>query len=160
MHEDTVEATEDDDEMDGDETDGDETDDDETDEDVEEEDDEIDEDVDESEDDDYPLRPGELHLEGDILSHLNKSGVRNVPTLLYHGDVAAQVTETRSVWTTMPERLRKGSSSMDSSGDKRHPPSTLAHYRLVEMEVGRPLSEFKTSLELVKLISDCIIGEL
>ncbi|OBZ73785.1 hypothetical protein A0H81_06420 [Grifola frondosa] len=138
--------------------DGDETDDDETDEDVEEEDDEIDEDVEESEDDDYPLRPGELHLEGDILSHLNKSGVRNVPTLLYHGDVAAQVTVTRSIWQTMPERLRKGSSSMDSSGDRRHPPSTLVHYRLVEMEVGKPLSEFETSLELVKLISDCIIA--
>ncbi|OBZ73997.1 hypothetical protein A0H81_06315 [Grifola frondosa] len=158
VHEDTVEATEDDDEMDDDEMDGDETDGDETDEDVEEEDDEIDEDVEESEDDDYPLRPGELHLEGDILSHLNKSGVRNVPTLLYHGDVAAQVTVTRSIWQTMPERLRKGSSSMDSSGDRRHPPSTLVHYRLVEMEVGKPLSEFETSLELVKLISDCIIA--
>ncbi|OBZ73898.1 hypothetical protein A0H81_06301 [Grifola frondosa] len=69
-----------------------------------------------------------------------------------------QVTETRSVWKTMPERLRKGSSSMDSSGDKRHPPSTLAHYRLVEMEVGKPLSEFETSLELVKLVSDCLIA--
>ncbi|OBZ73892.1 hypothetical protein A0H81_06308 [Grifola frondosa] len=62
------------------------------------------------------------------------------------------------VWRQMPERLRKASSSMDSAGDKRHPPSKLIHYRLVEKEVGQPLSEFKKSLELVKLISDCLIA--
>ncbi|OBZ73639.1 hypothetical protein A0H81_06292 [Grifola frondosa] len=96
-----------------------------------------------------PLRPGELHLEGDILSHLNKTSVRNVPTMLCHGDVGGQVTVTRDVWRQMPERLRKASSSMDSAGDKRHPPSKLVHYRLVEKEVGQPLSEFKKSLELL-----------
>ncbi|OBZ73859.1 hypothetical protein A0H81_06310 [Grifola frondosa] len=108
--------------------------------------------------DGYPLRPGELHLEGDILSHLNKTGVRNVPTMLCHGDVDGQVTVTRDVWRQMPERLRKASSRMDSAGDKRHPPSTLMHYRLVEKEVGRPLSEFKTSRNLVKLIYDCMLA--
>ncbi|OBZ74000.1 hypothetical protein A0H81_06312 [Grifola frondosa] len=37
-------------------------------------------------------------------------------------------------------------------------PHLEVHYRLVEKEVGQPLSEFETSLELVKLISDCIIA--
>ncbi|OBZ74250.1 hypothetical protein A0H81_06298 [Grifola frondosa] len=115
-----------------------------------------DEDVQEGEDDGYPLRPGELHLEGDILSHLNKTGVRNIPTMLWHGDVGGQVTVTRDVWRRMPERLRKASSSKDSAGDKRHPPSTLMHYGMVEKEVGRPLNEFKTSRNLVKLIYDCM----
>ncbi|OBZ74090.1 hypothetical protein A0H81_06324 [Grifola frondosa] len=104
------------------------------------------------------LRPGELHLEGDILRHLNKTGVRNVPTVVCHGDVSGQVTFTRDVWRRMPERLRKASKSVDSEGDKRHPPSKLMHYRLVEKEVGKPLSEFTTSSNLVRLIYDCMIA--
>ncbi|OBZ74174.1 hypothetical protein A0H81_06332 [Grifola frondosa] len=38
------------------------------------------------EEDSHPLRTGGPHLEGDIPAHLNKMGVRNVPTVLCHGD--------------------------------------------------------------------------
>ncbi|OBZ73638.1 hypothetical protein A0H81_06293 [Grifola frondosa] len=58
----------------------------------------------------------------------------------------------------MPARLKKSSTRVDSEGDKRHAPSKLVHYRLVEKEVGQPLSEFETSRNLVKLIYDCMIA--
>ncbi|OSD00241.1 hypothetical protein PYCCODRAFT_1393870 [Trametes coccinea BRFM310] len=38
-------------------------------------------------------------LEGDILSNLNSHGVKNVPTALYHGDVADQRTVSQDVCT-------------------------------------------------------------
>ncbi|OBZ73899.1 hypothetical protein A0H81_06300 [Grifola frondosa] len=102
--------------------------------------------------DDHPLRTGGPHLEGDILAYLNKMGVRNVPTALCHGDVVGQVTATQDVWKTIPRM------PWNTTCSRYDPPSKLVHYRLVEKEVGQPLSEFKTSLELVKLISDCLIA--
>ncbi|OBZ74235.1 hypothetical protein A0H81_06328 [Grifola frondosa] len=102
--------------------------------------------------DNHPLRTGGPHLEGDILAYLNKTGVRNVPTVLCHGDVAGQVTVTQDIWKRIPR-----TSSMNSYS-RFDPPSELVHYRLAEKEVCKSLSEFKTSSNLVRLIYDCTIA--
>ncbi|OBZ73895.1 hypothetical protein A0H81_06304 [Grifola frondosa] len=104
-------------------------------------------------DDRHPLRICESNLEGDILSYLNLMGVRNVPTVVCHGDVGGQVTATQEAWNAIVQGPR-------TVGTRTHSdqPSKLVHYRLVEEEVGRPLSEFESGVELVKIISDCIIA--
>ncbi|OBZ74253.1 hypothetical protein A0H81_06295 [Grifola frondosa] len=111
-----------------------------------------DDDDEQDEKDGHPLRTGGPHLEGDIVAYLNKMGVRNVPTVLCHGDVVGEVTTTQDVWKTIPRM------PWSTARSRFDPPFKRVHYRLVEKEVDRPLSEFETSLELVKLISDCIIA--
>ncbi|OBZ73894.1 hypothetical protein A0H81_06306 [Grifola frondosa] len=111
-----------------------------------------DDDDEQDEKDGHPLRTGGPHLEGDILAYLNNVGVRNVPTVLCHGDVVGEVTTTQDVWKTIPRM------PWSTARSRFDPPFKRVHYRLVEKEVGQPLSEFETSLELVKLISDCIVA--
>ncbi|OBZ73640.1 hypothetical protein A0H81_06297 [Grifola frondosa] len=105
--------------------------------------------------DSNPLGTGGPLLEGDILAYLNKMSARNVPTVLCHGDVAGQFTTTQEVWKMIPRMPWNFRTDMNS---EVHPPSTLVHYRLVEKEICRPLSEFKTSRNLVKLVYDCLVA--
>ncbi|OBZ74038.1 hypothetical protein A0H81_06280 [Grifola frondosa] len=95
--------------------------------------------------------------EGDVLEMLNYAGVSNVPTLVCHGDVREQCTETQDRWTALPESV-PGISLQDTNNDKEewkpYPPKRHMHYRIVEKEVGKSLKEFKDSLSLVKHILD------
>ncbi|KAI0629397.1 hypothetical protein C8Q77DRAFT_285190 [Trametes polyzona] len=87
--------------------------------------------------------------EGLILEHLNSNSnggrVTGVPTLLYHGDVDGQVTETQNAW-------RRG--HPDSASECRL--KTHRHYRLVVKEVGKPITEFVNAKSLVMCIGMCI----
>ncbi|GBE86380.1 predicted protein [Sparassis crispa] len=88
----------------------------------------------------------DIEKEGEVLRRLNDVNVRNVPTLVCHGDVLGQRTKTQDVWESV-----YGSVPVGNRPVKLH-----MHYRLVVEEVGHPLSDFKDGYELVSIMSDCL----
>ncbi|KAI0669671.1 hypothetical protein C8Q78DRAFT_193620 [Trametes maxima] len=73
-------------------------------------------------------------VEGTTLATLNQAGVRFVPTLVCHGDVAKQRTRTLENW-----KLSWGSWRTDLDEKK---PLEHVHYRIVVKEVCKQLKEF------------------
>ncbi|KAL6306259.1 hypothetical protein BKA93DRAFT_169524 [Sparassis latifolia] len=90
----------------------------------------------------------DIEKEGDVLRKLNDASVKNVPTLVCHGDVLDQQTLTQAVWEEV-----NGPTPAARRPLKKH-----THYRLVVKEVGYPLAEFKEGFELVKVVYDCLIA--
>nr|VWP01554.1 Uncharacterized protein [Ganoderma boninense] len=86
-----------------------------------------------------------MEMEGTILKALNAAKVQYVPTLLYHGDLG-QNTESYDRWPDYHE---------DKTREKC-PLKSHQHYRIVVAEVGKPLSEFTNSIELVWALICCI----
>ncbi|RPD57722.1 hypothetical protein L226DRAFT_490916 [Lentinus tigrinus ALCF2SS1-7] len=85
-----------------------------------------------------------LEPEGNVLQYLNKEGVQGVPTLVCHGDIEGQVTNSQEVWKTVhPDR-------------EECPLKVHRHYRIVVKEVGLSMSCFRNAEELVFLIATCI----
>ena len=92
--------------------------------------------------------PG-MEKEGTILSVLNEAKVQYIPTLLCHGDISGQDTLSYNLWAQYhPDE------DLNECPLKSH-----QHYRIVEVEVGKPLSEFANGMELVWAILCCVIGE-
>ena len=91
-----------------------------------------------------------MEREGDILATLNKGDVPYVPHLVCHSDIPGQQTLTKALWE---------SQNPDSAAGKC-PFKTHQHYRMVSREVGLPMSQFNSGLELIFLISMCILGKL
>ena len=91
-----------------------------------------------------------IEQEGTILAYLNdeKTGkVDRIPTLVCHGDVDDQVTDSQNVWKTLnPDALKC-------------PLKTHRHYRLVVKEVGLSMDKIESAEELVYLIANCIGGK-
>jgi Fungal protein kinase len=90
----------------------------------------------------------DIEQEGKILKRLNAVNVKNIPLLLYAGDVA---------WPK--SQITKSMALINSSwrfGNKRLTPHT--HYRQVVDVVGRPLHTFRSSKELVQVIYDAFQG--
>ncbi|KAI0648685.1 hypothetical protein C8Q79DRAFT_924162 [Trametes meyenii] len=90
-----------------------------------------------------------MRQEGDILSYLTGSEggkVNYVPTLICHGDVDGQVTASQAVWKAKHPDAK----------DEDCPLKTHRHYRLVVKEVGLPITEFRSGMELVYYIMICI----
>ncbi|KAH9950845.1 hypothetical protein B0H21DRAFT_706122 [Amylocystis lapponica] len=89
----------------------------------------------------------DIEREGDVLQTLNDKGVRNIPTVLCHGDILAQYTETQN---------------LSPFFTKLFPPQnrlkTHCHYRLVEKEVGQSLEEFYHSQDLVWVVLGCLFA--
>ncbi|KAH9947742.1 hypothetical protein B0H21DRAFT_851969 [Amylocystis lapponica] len=79
--------------------------------------------------------------EGAVLKALNNAEVRNIPTVICHGDVQNQHTITHEYWS-------------DPDPDAQNPMKGHAHYRLVEEEVGCSLSRFDTGQFLLKIAVD------
>ena len=128
-----------------------------------------------------------VRKEGDILADLNAAQITNVPTLVCHGDIAGQATETPDWWlrkqvepeSSTPDSSATGSSHTlvnpsssssakrpreeeDEEAPKEEPRGPLrlhTHYRLVVQEVAMPLSRFETPQQLVRVMLDCIYGE-
>lgn len=87
----------------------------------------------------------DIEKEGVILETLREREVQYVPTLVCHGDVPGQETKTQEVWSRLhPE---------EKCHLKHH-----QHYRLVVKEVGKPLEEFSTGLELLTAICYAVLG--
>ncbi|KAI0648553.1 hypothetical protein C8Q79DRAFT_1067554 [Trametes meyenii] len=97
--------------------------------------------------------------EGTILALLNDKHVRNVPTLLCHGDIRNQTTDTPRVWEEkhppkpLPTTPGPSTSSLPASPLRHH-----MHYCIVEREVAMPLSEFQHGKQLVSIVLDAIVG--
>ena len=85
--------------------------------------------------------------EGSILSKLNAAGVRNIPTLLFHGDIPGQATKSYDAWC-------------DQNPKASCPLKPHHHYRLVVNEIGKPLTEFADGLQLVVVMYCIVVGEL
>ena len=86
-----------------------------------------------------------LRKEGETLKRINEANVAHVPTLVAHGDIQGQETQ-------VPKDSQK-------VNDKRkHRVKKHQHYRLVVEEIGKPLSRFKNSGQLVLAMHDCIRG--
>ncbi|KAH9947449.1 hypothetical protein B0H21DRAFT_891271 [Amylocystis lapponica] len=82
----------------------------------------------------------DIMREGDVLEHLASKGVQNIPTVLCHGDVRGQCTVTYEF----------------EQREAAHPMKKHAHYRLVEKEIGFPLSDFEHGCYLLKVLLDCL----
>lgn len=85
-----------------------------------------------------------IRKEGTTLHTLNTTHVSYVPTMLYHGDVGNQCTDTHTFWPGNPTA---------------NPFKRYAHYRMVVAEVGLSLQKFQTGEDLVKFVFHCLIGE-
>lgn len=86
-----------------------------------------------------------IEKEGVTLKRLNDSNVPYIPTLLCHGDLVGQVTQSPQKWKELIP-------------DKECPLKEHQHYRIVVKEVGKPLSQFKNSGQLVKALWHCTKG--
>ena len=88
----------------------------------------------------------DIRKEGDTLGKLNRAKVERVPTLVAHGDILKQDTSASpTAWKTVNDKFKCRL-------------KTHKHYRLVVEEVGKPLSDFAYSGELVLAVYDCIGG--
>ncbi|KAH8926996.1 hypothetical protein BT69DRAFT_1258682 [Atractiella rhizophila] len=81
-------------------------------------------------------RHAEYPREGDIYAQLHEKGVPNILRVVAEGDVLGKLHRAK--------RLK------DGKADGKE----MAHYRIVLDKVGRPLSEFTSSYELVKGYAD------
>ncbi|KAL1947219.1 hypothetical protein VTO73DRAFT_14180 [Trametes versicolor] len=121
-------------------------------------------------------------LEGKALKKLNKAEVKNVPTLVAHGELG-QLTQTAYYWggrdgrpkiqrayascteglTGRPASVATsrsyGTSYSARSGGSGARPASLRgyrHYRLVVEEVCMPLHSFGTGKQLLSVVKDCV----
>ncbi|KAI9062376.1 hypothetical protein FKP32DRAFT_1574173, partial [Trametes sanguinea] len=101
---------------------------------------------------------GRSEREGDILSDLNQKGVTNIPTILYHGDVAGQVKKFQALCKLMHATQATGTLEDIQSDVAGYPTVQRQHYRLVVREVGLPLQEFRSGQELVSVIIDAVMA--
>ncbi|KAI0641681.1 hypothetical protein C8Q79DRAFT_286174 [Trametes meyenii] len=128
-----------------------------------------------------------VNVEGATLAELNAKQVRNVPTLLYHGDIRGQVASTSrlqpenlattpvsdsspldspplssskkraAVSGSLPARPHKRLRGEDGANSVAKADFEYRHYRLVQKEVAMPLSEFRDGRQLVAIILDCVL---
>lgn len=98
-----------------------------------------------------------LEKEGDIMRELNKAGVKSIPTVAVHSDVAVknkvQTTQTDAHYKKMYKKAHGKAVPL-----LENPFRTHVHYRMVEEEVCQRLSSFKKGYELLKLIRDYLRG--
>ncbi|KAJ8469791.1 hypothetical protein ONZ51_g8762 [Trametes cubensis] len=101
--------------------------------------------------------------EGDVMIGLNRAGVRNVPSVLAHGDVYSappRVGEKLSpidAQLTMSDRY-DGKAWICRVRGKEIAVSTHVHYRLVLGSVGYPLTRFKGTDELLRTTYDAFLA--
>ncbi|TFK84021.1 hypothetical protein K466DRAFT_239100 [Polyporus arcularius HHB13444] len=115
----------------------------------------------------------DVEAEGDILRRLNEVHVPNIPTLICAGDIR-QETQMGYHWeldcrtqhggetgqeTRASKRDHSGAPKRDGigkNGGQSSPPRHLSHYRLVVNEICLPFKDFKTSRQLIQVVSDCV----
>ncbi|KAI0645224.1 hypothetical protein C8Q79DRAFT_927449 [Trametes meyenii] len=87
-------------------------------------------------------------VEGTTLATLNQAGVRFIPTLVCHGDVAEQYTQTLQYW--------KASLGYWHAYSNEKKPQEYVHYRMVVKEVCKRFKEFSNSRMLAYGFWCCI----
>jgi len=89
-------------------------------------------------------RSGGLEKEGNIYQRLLRNGVTHIPQVLMHGDVPGHITKT---WTC--------------KGDAPFFPDIIKHPRYhsrLVLPMLRPLTEFRSTREMVNAVNDALIG--
>ncbi|KAH9936638.1 uncharacterized protein B0H18DRAFT_1206888 [Fomitopsis serialis] len=81
------------------------------------------------------------HPEGEVYLELQKHGVQYIATPIAAGDVCGATGEARS---TRAQAFLEGS------------PPKLIQYRIILLEIGKPLKEYETSRELVRATYCCL----
>ncbi|RPD57772.1 hypothetical protein L226DRAFT_163652 [Lentinus tigrinus ALCF2SS1-7] len=92
----------------------------------------------------WRVKHDEIEKEGTTLKTLNENNVPHVPTLVCHGDLPDQLTVSRAKWMEF------------NPGQDYYPIKEHQHYRIVVQEIGKPLSQFKNSRELVRALADVV----
>ena len=90
-----------------------------------------------------------IEQEGSILAYLNDENtgkVDRIPTLVCHGDVDDQITDSQNVWRTLHPDATKC------------PLKTHRHYRLAVKEVGLSRSKIENAEEVVFFVVNYIKG--
>ncbi|KAH9925621.1 uncharacterized protein BXZ73DRAFT_103159 [Epithele typhae] len=117
-----------------------------------------------------------LAKEGDTLKRLQEAGVKNIPTLVCHGDINKQVTRTHDFCglcsssllrkstdsTACKRKLREFKASQGVAHDDEINPDfdgacplrRHRHYRLCVKEIGRPLESFTSPRQFVRIMHD------
>ncbi|KAI0688433.1 hypothetical protein C8T65DRAFT_746599 [Cerioporus squamosus] len=114
-----------------------------------------------------------VQAEGTILETLHAAHVSRIPTLLCAGDLG-QETQMHYHWKPDTDVQDSAEASEGSRGSKRDRSGAaksnagdkkarkqprirhLSHYRLVISEVCLPLTDFKTSRQLLQVVLDCV----
>ncbi|RPD57770.1 hypothetical protein L226DRAFT_615155 [Lentinus tigrinus ALCF2SS1-7] len=92
----------------------------------------------------WRVKHDEIEKEGTTLKFLNKNNVPYVPTVVCHGDLPDQLTDSRAKWMEY------------NPGQDYYPIKEHQHYRIVVKEIGKSLSRFKNSRELVRALADVV----
>ena len=90
---------------------------------------------------------GGIHSELETYERLRVHGVTRVPTAIAGGDV---------VHANGEKQLTVTQCTME---DEAGPPVERSHYRVVTLEVGRPLETFENFNEFIIFVLDALIGE-
>ncbi|PIL33441.1 hypothetical protein GSI_04063 [Ganoderma sinense ZZ0214-1] len=85
----------------------------------------------------------DIRQEGITLQKLNDAQVEHVPTLVAHGDIKDQTTQAPAAWKKVNDKHKCRL-------------KTHRHYRLIVKEIGKPLSEFENSGQLLRVLYDCV----
>ena len=96
----------------------------------------------------WRVKHDDIEKEGTTLNRLNEGKVPNVPTLVCHSELPNQLTQSSAKWREFfpPER-------------SHCPLNEHQHYRLIVKEIGKPLSQFTNSAELIKALLHILEGE-
>ena len=79
--------------------------------------------------------------------HLKKEGVDGVPTLVCHGDIEDQATDSQGIKILYPDRQDKSL-------------KTYHHYCVLAKEVCLSMSQYRNAKDLICLIATCVRGEV
>ena len=91
--------------------------------------------------------------EGRVYEVLKSCGVRNIPDCLSSGDIATDQYHASKTCTYLKEPW----ACLSEAQLRNFIPHR--HYRLTLDVIGRPLTSFQTSYEMVSAVHDAIIGE-
>ncbi|TFK55665.1 hypothetical protein OE88DRAFT_1652083 [Heliocybe sulcata] len=91
-----------------------------------------------------------IEREGDVLRTLHASGAKYVPTLICDGDVCS-CGHPESVDAAYPQSMLTDT-LWEGDPYEKNPLKSHIHYRMAVQEIGKPLSTFENSRELVRVI--------
>ncbi|RPD52767.1 hypothetical protein L226DRAFT_496128 [Lentinus tigrinus ALCF2SS1-7] len=93
----------------------------------------------------WRVKHDEIEKEGTTLKFLNEKKVPHVPTVICHGDLPDQLTVSRAKWIELFPKEE------EEQRIKEH-----QHYRIVVKEIGKLLSQFENSGQLVKAMYNVV----
>ena len=101
----------------------------------------------------------DIKPEGELYDRLHDKGVRNIPSILAHGDIGINDHHKSQTEKYIKELIRNGHrDTIKIKSDSSF--TTFRHYQIVLGTVGRSLEAFKSTRELVCAIRAALEGEM